>query len=82
MTARRQPRKAGARWRLLAWTDTQRIDIRHDQHPGAIFDELVVDHWLHVEQMDTGTWWMRVGNQTFLVHVDRDGRLRYLEDGS
>lgn len=41
-------------------------------------DELVIDDWLHIEQMDTRTWWMRVGNQdgkckVVWVTVDRDG---------
>ena len=38
------------------------------------FDELVVSQWLHVEQMDTGTWWMAVGGVVLWVTVDRDGR--------
>lgn len=42
------------------------------------FDELVIDDWFHIEQMDTRVWWMRVGNQddnSFVVWVtvDRDG---------
>ena len=44
------------------------------------FDELVVggtkDVWLHVEQMDTGTWWMNVGGVTLWVTADRYGRPR------
>jgi hypothetical protein len=38
------------------------------------FDELVVGRWLHVEQMNTGRWWMNVGGVTLWVEVDRDGR--------
>lgn len=41
---------------------------------GTEFDELVVGHWLHVEQMDTGFWWMNVGGVTVHVRADRDGR--------
>lgn len=44
--------------------------------PGTEFDELVVGSWLHVEQMDTGRWWVNVGGVTVLVDVDRDGRPR------
>jgi hypothetical protein len=40
-------------------------------------DELVIDDWFHIEQMDTRVWWMRIGNQdvckVVLVTVDRDG---------
>lgn len=40
---------------------------------GTEFDELVVGKWLHVEQMDTGLWWMNVGGVTIHVKADRDG---------
>lgn len=40
---------------------------------GTEFDELVVGHFLHVEQMDTGLWWMDVGGVTVHVRADRDG---------
>lgn len=42
--------------------------------PNTEFDELVVGRWLHVEQMDTGFWWMDVGGVTLQVSVDREGR--------
>lgn len=38
------------------------------------FDELVVGRFLHVEQMDTGAWWMNVAGVTVHVHADRDDR--------
>jgi hypothetical protein len=47
---------------------------RHHHLPGTEFDELVVGKWLHVEQMNTGVWWMNVGGVTLTVKVDRDGR--------
>jgi hypothetical protein len=28
----------------------------------SVFDEVVIDDWLHVEQMDDNHWWMRVGD--------------------
>lgn len=46
--------------------------------PGTEFDELVVDSWLHVEQMDTGTWWANIGGVTLHVRVDRDGRPKHV----
>lgn len=52
-------------------------DTEHSRHhvlPDTEFDELVVGRWLHVEQMDTGTWWMNVGGVTVWVTADRDGR--------
>lgn len=42
--------------------------------PRTEFDELVVGQWLHVEQMDSGVWWMNVGGVTVWVKADRDGR--------
>lgn len=41
--------------------------------PGTEFDEIVVGHWLHVEQMDANSWWMNVGGVTLWVKTDRDG---------
>lgn len=47
----------------------------HHQLPGNTeFDELVVGRWLHIEQIDTGTWWMNIGGVTVHVTADRDGR--------
>lgn len=46
--------------------------------PGCEFDELVVGSWLHVEQMDGGTWWMNIGGVTVHVTADRDGRPRHV----
>lgn len=38
------------------------------------FDELVISSWIHLEQMDSGRWWMNVGGVTVNVTADRDGR--------
>lgn len=40
---------------------------------GTEFDELVVGRFLHVEQMDTGLWWMDIGGLVVHVRADRDG---------
>lgn len=44
--------------------------------PGAEFDELVVDGWLHVEGMDDHTYWMTVAGVRLVVEVGDDGRAR------
>jgi hypothetical protein len=44
------------------------------EFPGTEFDELVVGRWIHIEQMDTGFWWMNIGGVTVHVKADRDGR--------
>lgn len=42
------------------------------------FDELVIDDWFHIEQMDDRHWWIGVGNGGDYWHVnvsiDRDGK--------
>jgi hypothetical protein len=40
----------------------------------CVFDELVIDDWLHLEQMDKRTWWMSVGDARIWIHVHKDGR--------
>ena len=42
--------------------------------PGTEFDELAVGSWLHVEQLDTGHYWMSVGGVVLHVTADPDGR--------
>lgn len=44
--------------------------------PGTELDEVVVGRWLHLEQMDTGLWWLNVGGVVLTIRVDRDGRPR------
>jgi hypothetical protein len=46
---------------------------------GTEFDELVVGRWIHLEQMDTGKWWMNVGGVTINITADRDGRPRVID---
>lgn len=45
---------------------------------GTEFDELVVGRFFHIEQMDTGYWWMNIGGVTVHVKADRDGRPKHL----
>ena len=79
MSRRRLP---GTRWRFLAHrAPTTRdgmygppIEVASDDADPSVFDELVVDSWLHVEGMNTHVWWMNVAGVTVHVDVDRDGR--------
>lgn len=48
--------------------------IHHELPGNTEFDELAVGRWLHIEQMDTGFWWMNVGGVTIQAAADRDGR--------
>lgn len=38
-------------------------------------DELVIDDWLHLEQLVEGVWWLRVGDARVDVVVDRAGQV-------
>lgn len=40
----------------------------------TVFDEVAVDSWLHVEQMDTNRWWMSVAGLHINVRVGRNGK--------
>jgi hypothetical protein len=50
------------------------IALSSDDHPPSVFDELVVDQWFHMEQMDSGLWWMSIAGVVVHVNVNRDGK--------
>ncbi len=47
------------------------------------FDELVVGQWFHIERMDSRVWWMRIGEQDFMIGISPEGvvSLRFNESG-
>lgn len=55
---------------------TSPFRTHHELPSDTEFDELVVGRWLHIEQMDTQTWWMNIGGLVVHVTADRDGRPR------
>lgn len=56
----------GRRWRLRAVRDGGRsIELQNQ----GIFDELAVDDWLHIEQMDDKVYWLQVGDVCMWVTV-------------
>ena len=68
--------RPGSKWRTLAHrvngTAIQQHSSDHDDP--TEFDELVIDAWLHIEQMDTRWWWMQIGPLAVNVHVGKAGR--------
>jgi len=42
----------------------------------SVFDELVIDDWLHLEMMDTRDWWMRIGDTVIWITVPTSGPVR------
>ena len=48
----------------------------------SIFDELVIDDWFHLEQMDDRQWCLVLGNQVWLsLLIQRDGTARIIVTG-
>lgn len=43
------------------------------EEPGG-FDEIVVGQWLHLERMNTGQWWFRLGDREADIDVDANGK--------
>lgn len=59
-----EERKTGRSWRIL---------VKKEGAPDAeisnegVFDELVLDRWLHLEWMEGERWWIRIGDARVLV---------------
>jgi hypothetical protein len=66
----RQRAKPGSRWRILARDGEREVSAQDD----GVFDELVIDDWLHIEQMDDNTWWMRVADARIDIRVLPNGQ--------
>jgi hypothetical protein len=63
--------RPGSRWRLVARDGERNVTAENE----GVFDELVVDDWLHLEQMEDDTWWMRLGDARIDIKVLADGRV-------
>jgi len=59
----------GTIWRILAKDGSREVTLENQ----GVFDELVIDDWLHLEQMDERSWWMRVGDASIHVVINKDG---------
>ena len=55
----------GGKWRVLAHRGAERVEVEGV----GVFDELVVDDWIHLEQMDDGVWWIRIGDARVIITV-------------
>jgi hypothetical protein len=68
-TTRDLVRGPGAEWRMTTRTGAGKVE-----HTGeGTFDELTVDQWLHIEQLEERVWWMRVGDARVEVSIETDG---------
>ena len=72
MSASTKKDAPGTRWRVLAHRGSEHVELENQ----GVIDEVVVDEWLHVEQMDTHRWWMRVGDARVLVTIGENGQAR------
>lgn len=63
-------RRAALRARLGKAAQEQDVTVL----PNTEFDELVVGQAIHIEQMDSGRWWMSIGGVHLDITIDRDGR--------
>ena len=64
--------KPGYRWRILIHDESKRgldRDVTIAGGGAALFDELVVDDWLHVEQMDSRVWSVIIGDLVLSVRI-------------
>ena len=68
-------KKPGMHWRTLAWNEKTGQKVEQDFKPkdNVQFDELVIDDWLHIEQMDTHNYWMSIGDAAVNVTI-RNGK--------
>lgn len=67
--------RCGERWLPPADADTGQRQFREGAWE---FDELCIDDWFHLEQMNDRDWWLGVGNGDDYwhvnVHIDREGQ--------
>jgi hypothetical protein len=69
----------GTRWRVLAQRESESIQWENE----GVLDEVVVDDWLHLEQMDARQWWLRLGDARILISIEPSGKARVdIERGS
>ncbi len=61
--------KPAEQWRIRARDGEREVEIANQ----GVFDELVLDDWLHLEQMTDRAWWMRVGDARIDVVIGANG---------
>lgn len=84
-------RPGGIRWRsrslvtrggFLAHPDSgAALGLKATARERICFDELVVDDWLHIEQMDDRQWWLSLGGVHIWVRIPVKGPVVVSHDG-
>lgn len=78
-------RRPGASWRTRSVGRTMSLDVSSSKSALAhlapekfartvvaenqIFDELVIDDWFHLEQMDDRLWWLNIGDRDLVLWI-------------
>jgi len=62
----------GSRWRVLAHAHERAVELENE----GVIDEVVIDDWMHLEQMNERQWWMRLGDARVWINVEVDGTVR------
>ena len=62
----------GKRWRLSRSVNGE---TQHLENKGLL-DELVLGDWLHLEKMDQGQWWLRLGDADVAITLEAGGKVR------
>ena len=66
-----KPPQTNPEWRILAHKDGRKIEI---ENQGEL-DEVVLEHWFHLEELGEKEWCLRVGDARILVRVEEDGEV-------
>lgn len=77
-------RRAADRWWKKAMPGQKRPAAEREQvvREPSCFDELVIDNWFHLEQMDSRTWWVCVAGYHIWVRIPTKGEPIVTHDGA
>jgi len=78
---KKRSRRQGSHWRILAWLIDGGEKVEQESDGASVFDELVIQPWLHLEQIQDGVWWLDLGGFHLGVRVDGKGRARVTHNG-
>lgn len=82
MTELPRKHRPGSVWRILVHERLGKgygktIDIDQDSYDFPTeFDELVIDHAIHVEQMNSRVWWLGIGPLMINVTIGERGQVK------
>jgi hypothetical protein len=77
MAAKRKQPRCGSRWRISAFTIAGKAESSSDGT--SVLDEVVLDDWLRLEQLDTRKWFLSVGERRMWITVRRDGSVSIVD---